>query len=69
MPSHLRERAEREGIAMSGRERPGSMIPTKSPQPAVPAGPGVAAVARRPGRGRPGGRLSAGDRAAREAAR
>ena len=49
---------------MPGRERSVSMIPTKSPQPAVPAGPGRgrrgAAGSRRPGRGRPGGKVVSG---------
>jgi hypothetical protein len=49
---------------MPGRERSVSMIPTKSPQPAVPAGPGRgrrgAAASRRPGRGRPGGKVVSG---------
>jgi hypothetical protein len=34
MPSHLRERAVREGIARPGRERPVFMIRTKNSQPA-----------------------------------
>jgi len=32
MPSHLRERAEREGMVMPAQERPVFKIPTKYPQ-------------------------------------